>query len=214
MSQSTERRKLWHKKWWFFAILAVITCNVVLSCGNNENSKAQNVEIEGPPIQEEAIEGRPIQEEAIEGPPIQEEAIESWYSGNRYRQGGIVVFEKNGAGLVVAPIEIKAMSWYRAIDFADTLELNGYDDWRLPCLDEFEIIYQNIGKLRTIDDQSGYWSIETMGDDAFEFDLYSGGGGRSSWEFKKYNGNYVMLVRNFGGFKTECGLVTGSASAE
>lgn len=204
MSQSTENvRKLWHKKWWFFAILAVLTCNVVLSCGNNENSKFQSVEIEGPLIQEVAIEG----------PPIQEEEIESWYSGNRYRQGGIVVFEKNGAGLVVAPIEIKEMSWYRAIDFADTLLLNGYDDWRLPCLDEFEIIYQNIGKLRNID-KTLYWSIETMGDDdAFQFDLYGGSPGTKTWDYKQYNSNHVILVRNFGGFKTECSFL-GTAYAE
>ena len=52
--------------------------------------------------------------------------------------GGIVIYKKNGHGLVVSLSDFKDNS--NAFATCQDLNLNGYDDWRLPTSDEFEEI--------------------------------------------------------------------------
>ena len=58
--------------------------------------------------------------------------------------GGIVLYEKNGHGLVTSLSdigeEINSMNLWQVINFCKTLNLNRYNNWRLPTDDEFDTI--------------------------------------------------------------------------
>jgi len=57
--------------------------------------------------------------------------------------GGIVIYKKNGHGLVVSLSDFKDNS--NAFATCQDLNLNGYDDWRLPTNEEFEKIKSILG---------------------------------------------------------------------
>ncbi len=56
-------------------------------------------------------------------------------------KGGIVVYEKDGHGLVAAPTYFSAMLLESAKTACDTLVLNGFSDWRLPSKEELNSLY-------------------------------------------------------------------------
>ena len=41
------------------------------------------------------------------------------------------------------------MDWYEAMEYAENLRLGGYDDWRLPTIDELEFIVDFCGGIVT-----------------------------------------------------------------
>jgi hypothetical protein len=55
---------------------------------------------------------------------------------SQFKNGGYVVFEKNGKGLVAAVFDLNATSLETAKRVSENLNLNGYDDWRLPTNEE------------------------------------------------------------------------------
>jgi len=62
----------------------------------------------------------------------------------KFSNGGYVVYEKDGHGLVVSLFDIGEFTWHKAKTACDELTLNGYSDWRLPSLEELELIYKNL----------------------------------------------------------------------
>ena len=74
-------------------------------------------------------------------------------------QGGILVYETEGHGLIVASSDLGAMNWASAMTACDQLDLNGYSDWRLPTRVELDTLY-TIMKLNGKGnfENSSYWS--------------------------------------------------------
>ena len=46
--------------------------------------------------------------------------------------GGLVVYQSNGHGLIVSPEDLGIMDWHSAKKACDDLKLNGFSDWHLP----------------------------------------------------------------------------------
>ena len=70
-----------------------------------------------------------------------------------FKHGGFVVNEKNGHGLVVGLMS--ELQFKSAKKKCETLELNGYTDWRLPTEAEGQILKRKISKLNLV-----FWSSE------------------------------------------------------
>jgi hypothetical protein len=60
---------------------------------------------------------------------------------SKFKNGGYLVYEKDGHGLVVAICDIGAFKLTDAQKVCDELVLNGYSDWHLPSTDEIKMIY-------------------------------------------------------------------------
>jgi len=74
-------------------------------------------------------------------------------------KGGIVVYEANGHGLIVATSDLGKQDWQNAMRVCEELEWNGYSDWRLPTREELDTLYTTL-KLKGIGDfeDVSYWS--------------------------------------------------------
>lgn len=107
--------------------------------------------------------------------------------------GGIIVYEKDGHGLIVAEADLKKGNFSQARNFCDDLVLNGFDDWYLPDVNELMLIYQNV-KLKGLSqfDADFYWSSE-KGFLRWGFSFASGGSAKLG-TLIKYN---VRPVRKF-----------------
>jgi hypothetical protein len=56
-------------------------------------------------------------------------------------QGGMLVYEADGHGLIVATSDLEKEDWASAKTACDELELNGFNDWRLPTKEELDTLY-------------------------------------------------------------------------
>ena len=75
------------------------------------------------------------------------------------RNGGIVVYEKDGHGLVITPEDIGWLDWDSAKVACDSLVLNSYSDWHLPTKDEMNDVYINLDKAGSGGFRDGcYWT--------------------------------------------------------
>ncbi len=118
----------------------------------------------------------------------------------------------------------EAMNWDDAMEYAKNLRLGGYDDWRLPTIEEFKEVVTSCGGVPTIygeDDcysisdknmnnndyqdchqEKGfssyyYWSsttYESNSNDTSIVDFYNGNVS-SSYDYSKYSYHYVRCVR-------------------
>ena len=80
---------------------------------------------------------------------------------SQFKHGGYVVYEKDGHGLVAAIIDLgnKPLNLYDADAACNKLELNGYNDWRLPTKVELNELYINLHKFGVGGFTSeNYWS--------------------------------------------------------
>ncbi len=74
-------------------------------------------------------------------------------------QGGILVYEADGHGLIAATSDLGKKDWASAKTACDQLDLNGYKDWHLPTKEELDTLY-TILKLqgKSNFENSSYWS--------------------------------------------------------
>ena len=117
------------------------------------------------------------------------------YSQNSpIQRGGIVVYEKDGHGLVAAPTDLGYFHWESAKTACDTLTLNGYSDWRLPSKEELNQLYlkkDTIGGFES----GNYWSsTDYMSNYAWHQYFGDGDGSFTTTGIKTY---YVRAVRTF-----------------
>ena len=79
---------------------------------------------------------------------------------SNFKNGGYIVYEKNGHGLVVSLSDIGVFNWNDAKIACADLVLNGYKDWRLPSSKELEYIKNNVFKVGVLAGFSAdlYWS--------------------------------------------------------
>ena len=70
------------------------------------------------------------------------------------KNGGYVIFEKNGHGLIATVENLGKMDFKQAQKTCEELTQNGFDDWRLPTKEELKDIYNSGNDFIG----SGYWS--------------------------------------------------------
>ncbi len=73
--------------------------------------------------------------------------------------GGMLVYEANGHGLIVATADLGKHNWVEAITACEELDLNGFNDWRLPTKEELDTLYTTL-KLQSKGgfEDGSYWS--------------------------------------------------------
>ena len=115
---------------------------------------------------------------------------------SNFKNGGFVVWEKNGHGLVAALCDIGDYNWTDAKSACEELVMNGYSDWHLPTKDDLLTLYRNLH-------QSGiggfvrryyYSSSEYNNSNAWYFDFEYGGDFLLSYKIYTYG---VRAVRAF-----------------
>ena len=57
------------------------------------------------------------------------------------KEGGIIIFEQNGHGIIAAKKDLGLMSWTEAKTACADLFLNGFSNWRLPTKKELNMMY-------------------------------------------------------------------------
>ncbi|RXK49591.1 Lcl domain-containing protein [Aquirufa rosea] len=76
--------------------------------------------------------------------------------------GGYVIFEKENHGLIATTKDVGQFDYNQAIAACENLSLNGFDDWRLPTQEEFELIHQKLNfkkmKSNNILKSAWYWT--------------------------------------------------------
>ena len=63
-----------------------------------------------------------------------------------FKNGGFVVYEKDGHGLVASVSDLETMDWDNAKRACSELVSGGYSDWHLPSLNELNALYVNLYK--------------------------------------------------------------------
>jgi hypothetical protein len=61
-----------------------------------------------------------------------------------FKNGGFVVYEKDGHGLICAPFDLGEFNLEKSYDACDKFVLNGFNDWYLPSRMDLAYIYQNL----------------------------------------------------------------------
>jgi hypothetical protein len=114
------------------------------------------------------------------------------------KQGGYVIFEKNGHGLVASVENLGKLDFNEAIKACDTLQVEGFSDWRLPTKEEFELIHPKLNLKKvgggSIFQSSWYWtSTEVDKQNAWTHNLQNGLQASYFKDFKCF----VKAVRSF-----------------
>jgi len=115
-------------------------------------------------------------------------------------EGGIIVAidEESKEGLIAASEDQlggEGVTWQEAKDVVDFLEIDGYDDWRLPTKKELMLLYKNL-KAKDYGDfqDESYWSTSKSGyNNAWGVSFSSG----RSYDFDKLSKHSVRAVRTF-----------------
>lgn len=112
--------------------------------------------------------------------------------------GGYLIYEKNGHGLIASVELVGKGDFEDAKKKCDDLNTNGFDDWRLPTKEEFDLIHPklNFKKLGNggIFKSTWYWtSTEIDKGNAWTHNLNTG---MQSSYFKDFKCN-IMAVRSF-----------------
>jgi hypothetical protein len=119
---------------------------------------------------------------------------------SNFKNGGYVIYQKDGHGLVMSITDVgKEDYWISARSDCDDLELNGYNDWRLPSKEELESIYNNLykTKMRCGIFSAEYWGCEISRGRAYYLSFENGETGDFDWFHNKVNFLQVRAVRSF-----------------
>lgn len=111
-------------------------------------------------------------------------------------QGGIIFHldKTNGHGLVVSKQDLSATAdWNEAIQFCTDYREGGFDDWRLPTIDELNLVYKNKDQVGSFVRFSYWSSTEYAGHFAWFQNFYTG---TQDNDFKD-NTCYVRAIRSF-----------------
>ena len=84
------------------------------------------------------------------------------------------------------------MTWNDSMQYAKDLDLGGFNDWRLPTMEELRGIYRAKQALGIPADYHWYWSGSEADASGAWYVYFSGGGVYSSYKFNTY---YVRCVR-------------------
>lgn len=111
-----------------------------------------------------------------------------------FKNGGFLVWEKDGHGLVAAVCDLGNYNWPQAKIACEELVMNGYSDWYLPTKDDLQGLHRNlhesgIGGLKN----NSYWSSTEYANNVA---LYVFPGDPPSTS-PKDNGYQVRAVRAF-----------------
>ncbi len=118
-----------------------------------------------------------------------------------FKKGGYIVFESDGHGLVVANGDIGRMNWNDAMKSCDELVLNGFNDWRLPTVDEQKLIlkklpYNYISLFKLSEEYWSSTSNENDNKEACSLIFYGSKSGDFNYLGKEYE-YYVRPVRTY-----------------
>ncbi len=121
------------------------------------------------------------------------------YSYSQTKNGGIIVYENQGEGLLAAPNDLALpYSYKESIVKCEEYVLNGFDNWRLPTKSELNLLYENRNKIGGFRNEFGspYWSSTSDGRSnyAWYIDFYDGEKGFAPWD---YGTSQVRCVRSF-----------------
>jgi hypothetical protein len=114
------------------------------------------------------------------------------------KMGGYVIYEKNGHGLIASVQNLGKLDYNEAIKACDSLEVEGFSDWRLPTREEFELIHPKLNLKKvgggSIFQSSWYWtSTELDKQNAWTHNLQTGLQASYFKDFKCF----VKAVRSF-----------------
>ena len=123
----------------------------------------------------------------------------SFMEGVEFQGGIIVSIDPEGKkGLVAAPRDLMGgakLAWDEAKSSCEFMEVNGYNDWRLPSKAELELLYKNLKEkdYGNFEDDS-YWSSSKSGyNNAWGVSFSSG----RNYDFDKLGNHLVRPVRDF-----------------
>ena len=113
---------------------------------------------------------------------------------------GVVVYEKNGHGLIASPIDLAGiMDWYTAQRICMGMTLDQSNEWRLPTQVELDSLYKHKGKLGGFTG-GDYWSSTQTGEQTAWCKNFGNGVQDSSISFEhgyKQHKCFVRAVRTF-----------------
>lgn len=114
------------------------------------------------------------------------------------KNGGYVIYEKNGHGLIATVENLGKLDYNEALKACDTLQVGGFSDWRLPSKEEFELIHPKLNLKKvgggSIFQSSWYWtSSELDKQNAWTHNLQTGLQASYFKDFKCF----VKAVRSF-----------------
>jgi hypothetical protein len=115
-------------------------------------------------------------------------------------RGGVIVYEKNGHGLVVAPMDLSLeplnesdTATKTAKTVCEESRLNGFSDWRLPTIYELNILYKKKDKI------GGFLPRRYLSSTEMEYEqvwVQEFGNGKQ-YKGGKDDGYHVRAVRDF-----------------
>ena len=112
------------------------------------------------------------------------------------REGGIVIREQEGHGLVLSAVDVGYGSWEQATAACDALILKGHDDWRLPTKEELDEAYEYFRQKGLNEIQSDtYWSSSRV--DEHHIWAKDFGNGRLKQDAESMEHNQYRAVREF-----------------
>lgn len=121
---------------------------------------------------------------------------------SQFKNGGFVVYEENGHGLVAAITDLGETDWNSAKTACDELTLNGYSDWHLPSKEELNAVYVNFNLIGAAGFKDNlYWSStehQNLNDYAWSLHFDKNYNGFQSYKDKSSENNVrVRAVRTF-----------------
>lgn len=112
------------------------------------------------------------------------------------REGGIIIQEKDGHGLVLSAVDVGYGSWEQAMQACDALILEGHDDWRLPTKEELGVAYEYFRQKGLNEIQSDtYWTSSRA--DEHHIWAKDFGNGRLKQDAVSMEHNQYRAVRTF-----------------